>query len=149
MLQKLLRIITFILKFSHFYSICHKIDTLCSLLSYWKYLQDIIVQVCINFIAKLVFAKSSILSKFVTNTFSQSNFYTQIVSFLFNLPKNKHLKLSDELVWASAGLLSPDLHQFQCKIIVAKISILSKEFFKMQSRICKANKNGLESHLKC
>ena len=38
MLQKLLTIRTFILKFSHFYSICHKIDTLCSLLSYWKYL---------------------------------------------------------------------------------------------------------------
>ena len=120
MLQTLLTIKTFIVKFSHFYSICQKIDTSSFLLSYCKYLQDIIVQVYINFSAKLVFAKSSILSKNVTNTFSHSNFYTQIIAFLFNLPKNTHLKLYYELLGASVGLLSPDLHQFQCKINFCK-----------------------------
>ena len=61
------------------------------------------------------------MQKNVTNTFNHNNFYTQILIFLFNFPKNKHVKFSDELLQASVGHLSPDLHQFQCKINFCKI----------------------------
>ena len=41
-----------------------------------------------------------------------ATFTLKFSHFCLICQKITHLKLSDELVWASAGLLSPDLHQF-------------------------------------
>ena len=99
MTQTLLNIRTFEPKFAYFCVICQKKHTLSFLMSYCRLLWDIWVQIYINFSAKLIFVKSSILSKKTfTSTFNHSNFYSQSLKFLFNLPNNRFFKFSDELL---------------------------------------------------
>ena len=74
------------------------------------------------FLCKIIFCKIlNFTKKNVINIFHHDNFQNQICTFLFDLPKNRHFKLSYELLQASVGNLSPDLHQFLCKIYLCKI----------------------------
>ena len=67
------------------------------------------------------------MPKKIQNTFDYSNIYTRIFAFLINLPKDSHFKHSNQLLYVSLGHLSPDLHQFQCKIKFCKILLFVKK----------------------
>ena len=65
-----------------------------------------------QFYCKICFCKILNFVKKMSQTLLAIATFTLKSSNSFNLPKITHLKLSDELMWASAGLFSPDLHQF-------------------------------------
>ena len=51
-----------------------------------------------------------------TRTFSHSSFWGPNFVFLINLPKNRHKKVSDEVLYISVGHLSPEIYQILSKI---------------------------------
>ena len=88
---------------------------LVCLLSKWKDWDNYLVQLfCGNkiFFNKFMISCNGWCKKNVTNTFNHKKFYTQTLTFLFILPKNRHFKLSIELLWVSLGHQSPGSHQF-------------------------------------
>ena len=71
-----------------------------------------------------------------TRTFSHSSFWGPNFVFLINLPKNRHKKVSDEVLYISVGHLSPEIYQILSKIDFPKnMNFVKKKLVKLECSI--------------